>query len=157
VARWMKESLRSLVCVNRRRPPADVKVARRKKFGWIANQIRISPGVQSRQQGNIYKAMPKSKKADKDAALYLDIMHCCPTQRHSGLYYFVMSAGQVFLNHYVDDITSYLKRPDRHFCNGHQLTCKDTSRCFSGLLTWLSSSWQFRIIPAESYWNSRIV
>jgi hypothetical protein len=40
---------------NRRRPPADVRVARRTKFGGIANQIRaISPGVQSRQQGNIY-------------------------------------------------------------------------------------------------------
>jgi hypothetical protein len=67
--------------VNRRRPPADVKVARRTKFVGIANQIRaISPGVQSRQQGNIYKAMPKSMTADKDAALYLDLMHCCPTQ-----------------------------------------------------------------------------
>jgi hypothetical protein len=39
--------------VNRRGPSADVKVARRKKFDGIANQIRaISPGVQSRQQGN---------------------------------------------------------------------------------------------------------
>jgi hypothetical protein len=99
--------------VNRRSPLADVKVARRTKFGGIENQIRaISPVVQSRQQGNIYKAMPKSKTADKNAALYLDLMHCCPTQRFSGLYYFIMSAGQVFLSPYVEDITPYVKRPN---------------------------------------------
>jgi hypothetical protein len=48
----------------------------------------------------------------------------------------------------------------RRLCNGHQLTREGTSRCSSGLLIWLSSSWPFRMIPAEgakSYWNSRIV
>jgi hypothetical protein len=65
----------------------------------------------SRDSKAIYNAMPKSKTADKDAALYLDLMHCCPTQRLSGLYYFIMSAGHVFLSPYVEDITPYLKRP----------------------------------------------
>jgi hypothetical protein len=67
--------------VNRRRPPADVKVARRTKFGGIANQIRAFLPASSRDSKEIYIRQCRNLRRQTKTPRYISTL-CIVVRRN---------------------------------------------------------------------------